>query len=238
MPFLAAFGAAAMASVSAITVVGLAQAAAVISAGTGILSKITGSKTLGKISMGFGIASGVGFAGAGIASLASSAASAASAEGALAGNIGSKGLLATDSMSSALKAPLKGSAAAASEGLSTFNPKTGGLTSADSFASNSNKIGGGIEALGSFDPELEKSFFERANGTLTKYNGVLNLAGGMGQAYMQNEQMQLQKDLLDKKLGFDQQLVDRVAVNNGTPSNFNPNLNLSRDPNGFGLLRR
>lgn len=235
MPFLAAFGAAAMASVSAITVVGLAQAAAVVSAGTGILSKITGSKTLGKISMGFGIASGVGFAGAGIASLASSA---GAAEGALAGNIGSKGLLATDSMSSALKAPLKGSAAAASEGLSTFNPKTGGLTSADSFASNSNKIGGGIKALGSFDPELEKSFFDRANGTLTKYNGVLNLAGGMGQAYMQNEQMQLQKDLLDKKLGFDQQLVDRVAVNNGTPSNFNPNLNLSRDPNGFGLLRR
>ena len=54
--------------------------------------------------------------------------------------------------------------------------------------------------------------------------------------------MELQKDLLDKRLAFDQQLVDRVKVNNGTVlQNINPSIsaaNTGRDPTAYsGMLR-
>ena len=51
--------------------------------------------------------------------------------------------------------------------------------------------------------------------------------------------MNLEKELLDKKLGFEQQLVERVNTNNGTPLNINPAFNLSRNAGAYpGILGR
>lgn len=227
MPPLAALGTAAIAAASTVTVAGLATGAAIISAGTGILSQITGSKTLGKISMGFGIASGAGFAANGLSSLGKMNPSTTT---------GGKGLLQTNNIDDILKAPTKGTKAADS-GFKQFSASGAQSSSADSFTKNANAIGGNVQAP-AFDPQLEKSFFERANDTLTKYNPILNLAAGVGQGYVMNENMQLQKDLLDKRLNIDQQLIDRTNRNNGTPLNFDPTFNLSRTENPFPLLRR
>lgn len=249
MPPLAALGAAAITAASAVTLTGLATGAAIISAGTGILSQITGSKTLGKISMGFGIASGVGFIG-------NSAMSASSAAKGMnpSTSVGGKGLLDTNNIDDILKSPTKGTKAAQAEGFKTFDETPmGQIGSANSFRKNSYKIGtdsgrndygaGGVDAMGNpnpaaFDPELEKSFFQRANDTLTKYNPLINVAAGVGQGYMQGQQMEQQERLFDKRLAQDQQLIDRTSVNNGTLSAFDPTLTLARKPNAFPLLQR
>mgnify|MGYP000243360709 CR=1 FL=1 len=225
MPPLAALGTAAIAAASTVTLTGLATGAAIISAGTGILSQITGSKTLGKISMGFGIASGAGFLTSGATSAIKGMRPSTS--------VGGKGLLDTNNIDDILKAPTKGTKAATDAGFKTFG--TGGAES-----SSMNSIGGvtAPAAPTTFDPELEKSFFQRANDTLTKYNPLINIAAGVGQGYMQGQQMEQQERLFDKRLAQDQQLIDRTNVNNGTLVNLDPSLNLSRKPNPFPLLQR
>lgn len=232
MPPLAALGAAAMTAVGGITLTGLATGAAIISAGTGVLSQITGSKTLGKISMGFGIASGAGFAARGVTSLKGMSPST---------SVGGKGLLETNNIDDILSAPTKGTKAAGASGFKTFNASGAESSSLNGFTKNSGNIGTDASTGMSGMPEMAdmtKSFFERANDTLTKYNPMINLAAGVGQGYIQGQQMDLHKELLDKRLNFDQQLVDRTARNNDTPLNFNPNLNLTRTANPFPLLQR
>ena len=229
MPPLAALGAAAMSAVSAVTLTGLATGAAVISAGTGILSQITGSKTLGKISMGFGIASGAGFAAKGISSLKGMNPST---------SVGGKGLLETNNIEDILSTPTKGTKAAGASGFKSFNASGTESSSLNGFLKNSGEIGTDASTGMSDMTDMTRSFFERANDTLTKYNPMINLAAGAGQGYIQGQQMDLHKELLDKRLDFDQQLVDRTARNNDTPLNFNPNLNLTRTVNPFPLLRR
>lgn len=240
MPPLAALGTAAIAAASTITLTGLATGAAIISAGTGILSQVTGSKTLGKISMGFGIASGAGFLTNGLSKMSPST------------SVGGKGLLETNNIDDILKSPTKGTRAAQAEGFKSFGASGSESSSMNGFQKGSNSIGlgsgngaNGINGagatgnpVGAFDPELEKSFFERANDTLTKYNPLINLAAGVGQGYMQSQSMDLQRELLDKRLNIDQQLIDRTNVNNGTLTNFDPSLNLSRKTNPFPLLQR
>lgn len=231
MPALAAVGASiaagastAMAAVGSIGLAGLAQGAMIVGTGLSIVGEMTGSKTLTKIGMGIGLAGGVG-------SIANSMRSASSVGASALG--GEKGLLAEDGIESALSAPTKGTS------LKTFDPQmTNKSAPIDAFNKGSAAIDGG----GGFDPQLEKTYFQRANDTLTKYNTALNVAGGMGQAYMQGQQMELQKDLLDKRLNFDQQLVDRVKVNNGTVlQGINPAMsaaNTGRDPTAYsGMLR-
>lgn len=252
MPPLAAMGAtaisAATAAASTITLAGLATGAAVISAGTGILAQVTGSKTLGKISMGFGIASGVGFVGDGMMS-ASKAMNPST-------SVGSKGLLETDNIDDILKSPTKGTKAAQAQGLKTFDDTpTGQIGSMNGFRKGSNRVGldsgrgaygaNGVDAMGNpnpdFDPELEKSFFQRANDTLTKYNPLINIAAGVGQGYMQGQQMEQQERLFDKRLAQDQQLIDRTLRNNSNPigvGNASNSLNLSRTANPLPLLQR
>lgn len=222
MPALAAVGAsiaagasAAVTAIGSIGLAGLAQGAMIVGTGMNIVGEMTGNKTLSKIGMDIGLAGGVG-------SIANSmrGASMLGAE---------KGLLAADGIESALSAPTKGTS------LKTFDPQ---MTNKSAPVEAFNKGSAAID----FDPELEKTYFQRANDTLTKYNTALNVAGGMGQAYMQGQQMELQKDLLDKRLAFDQQLVDRVKVNNGTVlQNINPSIsaaNTGRDPTAYsGMLR-
>ena len=225
MPALAAVGAsiaagasAAVTAIGSIGLAGLAQGAMIVGTGMNIVGEMTGNKTLSKIGMDIGLAGGVG-------SIANSmrGASVLGAE---------KGLLAADGIESALSAPTKGSS------LKTFDAQvTNKSAPMDAFNKGSAAIDGAA-----FDPELEKTYFQRANDTLTKYNTALNVAGGMGQAYMQGQQMELQKDLLDKRLNFDQQLVDRVKVNNGTVlQGINPSIsaaNTGRDPTAYsGILR-
>lgn len=226
MPPLAAVGSAIAAGASAaataigsIGLAGLAQGAMIVGTGMSIVGEMTGNKTLSKIGMGIGLAGGVG-------SIANSMRASTSVMSA-----GSKGLLAADGIESALSAPTKGS------GLKTF-PAPNASKSAP-YASFDKSVAN-MDAV--FDPQLEKNFFQRANDTLTKYNTALNIAGGMGQAYMQGQQMELQKDLLDKRLNFDQQLIDRVNVNNGTVlEGINPAMsaaNTTRDPSAYsGILR-
>lgn len=239
MPPLAAMGAAAIsaatAAASTITLAGLATGAAVISAGTGILAQVTGSKTLGKISMGFGIASGVGFVGNGVMS-ASKAMSPST-------SVGGKGLLETDNIDDILKSPTKGTKAANTSDFAKFGASGTEKSSMDAFTKGANSIDGGtsMQQGSTFDPELEKSFFQRANDTLTKYNPLINIAAGVGQGYMQGQQMEQQERLFDKRLAQDQQLIDRTLRNNSNPigvGNASNSLNLSRTANPFPLLQR
>lgn len=233
MPPLAAAGAAIASAASAVTLTGLATGAGILSAGLQVVGMATGSKTLQKIGMGFGVASGVGFAANGARSLMS----AASVTG---GTSKAGGLLAKDNMDEMLSAPTKGTKN--SQGLKTFNGSGAESSSMDSFNKNSKIIGGESTAASGGgmmpDMEIEKTYFQRANDTLTKYNPLMNIVGGVGEAYMVNERMDLQRELLDKRLGFDQQLVDRVNKNNGTLLNIDPALDLSRKPNAFAPLLR
>ncbi len=107
----------------------------------------------------------------------------------------------------------------------------GATASADSFIKNA-------DSVGKFDPELSKSFFDRANTTLTKYSGLMNIAGGMGEAYMVNEQNQVRKDLLDKEINFQQNNIDWQHRNNSVPLPANT-LQVTRKPNAYvPLLQR
>ncbi len=224
MPFpaigaaIATAASSAMAAASTVGLAGLAQGAMIVGTGMSVIGGITGNKTLTKIGMGIGLAGGVGALANGM-------------RGASMMSTGEKGLLAADGIETALSAPTKGS------GLKTFDPQMSNKSApVDAF----NKSAAGID--GKFDPEFEKSYFQRANDTLTKYNTALNIAGGMGQAYMQGEQMDLHKDLLDKRLDFEQQLVDRVATNNGTVlEGINPAIsaaNTGRNSTAYsGMLR-
>lgn len=230
MPFpaigaaIATAASSAVAAVGSIGLAGLAQGAMIVGTGMSIVGEMTGNKTLSKIGMGIGLAGGVG-------SIANSMRSASSVGASALG--GEKGLLAADGIESALSAPTKGSS------LKTFDPQMSNKSApVDAFNKGSAAIDGGS----TFDPQLEKTYFQRANDTLTKYNTALNIAGGMGQAYMQGQQMELQKDLLDKRLAFDQQLVDRVNKNNGTVlQGINPSIstaNTGRNPTAYsGMLR-
>lgn len=228
MPPVMAAIPAAVAAAGAITLEGLAVGATIVGTGAKLVGMATGSKTLQKIGDGFSMAGGLGLA-------ANSASGLMSKSGSVTGTASkSKGLLQTDNIDDALSAPNK--ARAAEEGLSTFTPGKTGISSADSFRQSAANIG---TTAPSFDPELEKGYLQRANETLTKYNPLMNIAGGMGEAYMMNQRMDLEKDLLDKRLNFDQQLVDRVNKNNGTPSNFNPAFEVGRNTQAYtGLLGR
>jgi hypothetical protein len=235
MPFPAIGAAIATAASSAVTAIGsiglagLANGAMIVGTGLSIVGEMTGNKTLSKIGMGLGLAGGIG-------SIANSM------RGSSALLSGEKGLLAADGVESALAAPTKG------VGSSKFGSELWPSSTSTSTAINGatfNKASASIDGMsptGAFDPQLEKTYFQRANDTLTKYNTALNVAGGMGQAYMQGQQMELQKDLLDKRLNFDQQLVDRVNTNNGTVlTGINPSIssaNTARNPNAYaGILR-
>lgn len=219
MPAIAGIGAfiaeTAIPAITAIGLEGLATGAMIVGTGMSIVGEMTGSKTLTKIGMGIGLAGGVG-------SIANSMRSSSALLS------GEKGLLAADGVESALAAPTKG------VGSSKFGSE---LWPSSTATKGSTAISGAT-----FDPELEKTYFQRANDTLTKYNMGMNIVGGMGQSYMQGQQMELQKDLLDKRLNFDQQLVDRVNTNNGTVlTGINPSIssaNTVRDPNAYaGILR-
>lgn len=223
----------AVSAVGSITLGGLATGAMVAGTAMSAIGAITGSKTLTKIGMGLGLAGGVGGLAAGM-----------TGTGALTlGNIGKNmtsggksGLLNTNNIDNILSTQTKGSRSA-SDIVNFKKPdfnQTKDLPSMDSFAKNSGNIG----LNGAKDLDLEKNYFQRANETLTKYNPMANILGGMGEAYMANETMNLRRDLVDKQLAFDQQLVDRVS-NNNVPLGINVSPSIMRNPNAYQpLLQR
>lgn len=220
-----------MAAASTVTLSGLAMGATIVGTGMQLVGMATGSKTLQKIGTGFSMAGGVGFAAGGIKSMMSPASVTGTASK-------SSGLLQTDNIDDMLKAPTKGTKA----GLKTFSGVGAEKSSINSFNNNSKLVGSGSVAgnnSAAFDPELEKNFFERAGNTLlTPYNPLMNIMGGMGEAYMMNERMGQESDMQDKRLAFDQQLVDRTNRNNGTPLNIDPTLNITRNNNAYASLLR
>lgn len=208
MPPVAAVGASIMSAVGGITLSGLATGAMVAGTAMTAIGAITGNKTISKIGMGLGLAGGVGS-------------------------------MATSAMGTANQTLGKTSTALLEKtpGLQTtgdlLKPKfAGGATaSAESFIKNA-------DSVGKFDPELSKSFFDRANTTLTKYSGLMNIAGGMGEAYMVNEQNQVRKDLLDKEINFQQNNIDWQHRNNSVPLPVQ-GMQVTRKPNAYApLLQR
>lgn len=226
MPQLAAIGAAVATAASAVTVEGLMIGASVVGTGMPAIGAITGNKTLTKIGAGIGMAGGIGIiANKGFGVGAKPSVSGSTSK--------SAALLESDSIDSMLGTSLNGSK---SSGLKQFKPSGSSTPSMDSFNNSANSITGEFNP-GSFDPQLEKSFFQRANDTLTKYNPMINMLGGAGEAYMMNEQMGLKKDLFDKRLGYEQQFLDRTKANNDVPLGVNlGQQGLSRDVNAYTPL--
>jgi hypothetical protein len=67
---------------------------------------------------------------------------------------------------------------------------------------------------------------------------MANILGGMGDAYMTNEAMNLRRELVDKQLAFDQQAVDRLNRNN-VPLGINVAPSITRNTNAYTpLLQR
>lgn len=218
--------------VSGMTLGGLSKGAAIAGMGMTALGSITGNKTLTNIGMGIGIAGGAGMLADGLKGM--NAATALEKQASQ-----STGLLQSDNIENALVEPTKGT------DFKNFTPTDTTTPSINAFKSGSNAVGSGIStnvnSTNLTNPTASNNFFQNANATLTKYSPMLNVAGGMGQAYMINQNMQLQRDLQQNQLGFDQQLINRVNTNNGTVlQNVNPLFSpgISRNPDAYaGILR-
>lgn len=230
MPAIAAIGASIGSAIGAVTLSGLATGAAIVGTGLSLIGAATGSKTLTKIGAGIGLAGGAGMLASGMRGAATVTGTASR----------SKGLLQTDNIDDILSASTKATKGTAGKSAMNFakpdfsNPAVTG--SMDAFNLASGKIG---TTAGGFDPELEKSYFQRANDTLTKYNPTLGTLGGMGQAYMMNENFELSRDLMDKRLAFEQQEFDRTSRNTGTPIGATYTPNYQRNLNAYTpLLQR
>ena len=239
MPFLAAAGAAIASAASAVTLTGLAVGASIVGTGLQAIGMITKSKTLAKVGMGMSMAGGFGQAGTSLSKMGKM--------GVSGGNARSSSLLNADNIDDALGAQTRGSKTASD--LIQFK-KPGYIAGAssssiDSFNRAANDVGSGFDptksnSMGSiFDPGLEKGYIQRANDTLTKYSPMMGMLGGAGEAYMLNERMDLNRELQDKQLAFDQQTLDRVKANNDVPLGMNALPTLERNTNAYApLLRR
>lgn len=252
MPPLAAMGAAIGGAVSA----GAAAVGGAISAGVGAIGTAVGGMTLSGLSTGLTIAS-TGMKLVGMAT-GSKTLQKIGDYGMLAGGVGSgigavsnlmnganagRGILNSSNIDKMLESPK-----ATKAGMRTMTAANQ-VSSADKVAalmedinynpsakpSASTKI---INDMSTFDPEIEKSFWDRAGGTLTQYNPLMNMLGGMGDAYMQkagmDQQMQIHKD----DYGLRKSMYDRQVTNTSTPVNINPVLT-PRAPNPTaGMLGR
>lgn len=226
MPPVAALGAslatAATAAVGSMTLTGLTTGLAIASTGAQLVGMATGSKTLQKIGNYGAMASGVGFAANAVKGMSA----------------GSKVLADTkiDKMLTSPKAEQAG-----------FKTMSGlkQADSADSFTSSASNLGYSpntktlADKMGGFDPTEEASFWAKSNGILTQYNPMMNILGGMGEAYMMNEAMDQRMKMHNDTFGLNKAQFDRLNVNNGTVVNSSPAVSLSRDNQAYtGILGR
>lgn len=184
---LAAVGAGIMAGSLASIAVGLT----VVGAGLSVASKLTGSKTLGKIGMGFSIAGAAG----GLASGLSKAATA--------GVAGKEGLgAAAQAEGSLLGSGSELNTAIADNGFKSFDPSI----SIDGMIAPDNMIGN----VANFDPKVvDGSLFERVNENLNKYNGAMNVVGGVGKAVLGNQRTEAQVKNANRDRDFQREVSDR-----------------------------
>ena len=249
MPPVAALGAAIGSSIGGITLGGLATGAMVAGTAMSAIGMITGNKTLTKIGMGLGFAGGVGGVAAG---MTGTGARTLGSIGNSVSGAGKSGLLSTNNIDDILSAQTKGSKSASD--LLDFekqylNPgNKGGSVVGSNFEKqylNPSSIASSTagEAYRP-DADLEKNYLQRINetlakhNTLTQYNTAANVLGGMGDAYVQNEYMDLRRDLVDKQIAFDQQAQDRLNAGN-VPLGINVSPSVMRNPGAYkSLLQR
>lgn len=199
----------------------LALGASIVGAGLSIAGQVTGSKTLSKIGMGFSAAGGIGSLASNLGSAGKGAEAAANAAGAADDLSTSKGLIAAKT--TGVKDVI------ADNAFKTFK-----ATSGDGINSVANAVESGAN-LGEYaNVATEPSLFERLGSNLEKYNGALNVAGGIGDAYMQTRGYQTQEDISDKNREQALMLADRSynATAGGAVQR-----NVALNPNATGLLR-
>lgn len=195
MPPIAA---AAAAIATSVTAAGVMTGLMVVGTGLQLAGKITGSKTLGNIGMGLSLAGGVGKIGASL----SGTASASAAEGVTsnATNSGISKTLANNTNKVGFKDPFKN--------LDTVTDVS------DSFKQQASNIGSntGVQQGGGFFSDIKNS--------LKRYDTTANVLGGMGEAYMQNQGIQMQKTLQDDRLKQEREFREEDRRNLNSGSNF------------------
>ena len=191
-----------------LTLSGVATGAAIVGAGLSIVGGITGNKTLQKIGMGFGIAGGAGLVANGLRGMSAT-----------------KGISSlSGAMDDVLTSPVKGSkmvdrsadlwkAPGAKTGLMD---KSADLWSKEALVGSQNLPKNKTQNIGvgeTYDPGIDKNMFQRASDTWSKYYPWMSIAGGMGDAYMLNERMDMEKDLRGRALDIEQAQLDRLKQN-------------------------
>lgn len=210
---------------------GLATGLSIASTAVNIVGKVSGSKTLQKIGgygmMAGGVLSGVGAVGG----MMSGAAGASTVGG---------GVLQASSIGNMVK-----SDRAKAAGLKTMDAtdEVGSIGSfqkaSDALDYKSSTAASAVNEMSKFDPQLEKSYWDRANATLTQYNPLMNMLGGMGEAYMQNAAMENRMKIHKDEFGLQKQQYDDLMANRNAPLNLNPVSNFSRNTQAYsGILGR
>jgi len=184
--------------------------AAVVGAGLSIAGEVTGSKSLKKAGLGLSVAAGVGSAmgagrGAGAASAARSA-DVSTTEGLLSSPTpGTKDVIAEHAFKS-------------------FAPVEEAAGGAASFTGD----------IAQFQGNVEPGIFDRFNNNMNRYNGAINVAGGMADAYMQNRALEVREDIADKNRAFAREVSERDYM--GTAGAM-PGRSVAFNPTSQGLLR-
>lgn len=193
------------AAAGGLTLSGIATGASIVGAGLSIVGGITGNKTLQKVGMGFSAAGGIGFLANG-----------------LRGMSGVSSL--TNSVDDALSSPLKGSRMV---DRSAELWKAPGVNAADKSAQlwskemmvgsqslPKNNIVSQPKGSGSMqDPGIDKSWQQRMSETWANYYPWMSMVGGMGEAYMMNQRMDMEKDLRSRGMDIEQAHLDRLIQN-------------------------
>lgn len=227
MPVLAPVAAAVTGAISS---VGLAAGLTLTGTALTLVGKITKSKTLSNIGLGFSTAGGITGLAKGFGPEATDAATST-----VSGSTGkTTKLLKTDNIDQTLAATTKG--AKTLEGLKQFKPGGVMTDSMDSFDDAAKNIGN--------DPLVpvdNASFLQRAGDTLRKYDTTANVLMGMGNAYMNTRSTQAQEDMFDKRLDFEREEIARRQNNFGVPTNRHQVPSVQRTPGtvtAHSLLRR
>lgn len=191
-----------------LTLAGVAQGASIASAAFSVVGGITGNKTLQKIGMGLGIVGGGAALANGVRGLAARGLSsvANSADDALSAPI--KGSRMVDRSAELWKAP---------KAAANIGDKSSKLWTTESLVGSQNlpKSRMGVETGETYDPGIEKNMFQRNNSVFGEYAPWLSIAGGMGEAYMISQQMDMNRDIQGRRLDIEQAYLDRLKENTG-----------------------
>lgn len=198
----------------------LALGATVVGAGLSLAGQVSGSKTLKKVGLGLSLAGGVGTFAATRGGDASGVGSTASK----ARNLDPTDISALrDSTTAGTKDVISNNVFNTADAIK--NTSSGSI---DAF----NQSVSGNTGLANFRPD--PSILERINNNITKYNGLLNVAGGAADAVIGNQQISAQKSIANKNRDFQREVSDRNYQ--GTSGSL-PQRQVAFNPVSQGLLR-